>query len=152
MTQESIFDRFIADIRNGRAPNPKDVATLERRAAALHNFYPNKITKLSVLLRSSKQKYAKKLKELEHAEKFVLADVTMEKDENGKPKYFNADLRKIEVQRRLASTLKTKTLATDITKLEISIDASTILLERARQDHFAWIALFKIEMMERPQN
>lgn len=144
--KETHFDRWICAVRNGRRPDPKDAAAVDKRASALHNSFPKRINQVNVTLKSTRRALQEKQSEREVATESIIQDVILARTEDGKPVYSNETTRKIEILKRTLADKKCVALSEKITTLQAKLDAHVILIERLRSDYSAFKDYLRLEL------
>ncbi len=145
----STFDRFIADLTRGDTPRPEDIDEIERRAAAMHNHYPQKIDALNAELKSVKTRLDATRLALEARTEAIVQAVVMEKTDLGKPVFSNESLRGIEIKKRSAADPQCAIELAEIEALEEAHNMNVVLLQRAQNDYAAWKDMFRLELAAR---
>ncbi len=151
-TKQTTFDRFHADIERGDVPRDEDKEELERRAAALHNSYPQKIDALHAELKSDKTLLETARAVLEVATEAIVQAVVMARTPEGKPLYSNESLRAIEIKKRIAANANCAIVSNEVTQLEERHNINVVLLQRAQNDYAAWKDLIRVELAARSES
>lgn len=147
--KQSTFDRFVDDLTRGDTPRPDDIAEIERRAAAMHNNYPQKIDALNAELKSVKTRLDATRLALEARTEAIVQAVVMAKTPEGKPVFSNESLRSIEIKKRVAADPQCAIELSEIEALEEAHNLNVVLLQRAQNDYSAWKDMFKLELAAR---